>query len=44
MHGPVAGLLVAEMIIHGQPTTLDISTLNYKRFDTGESIDEFNVI
>ncbi len=44
MHGPVAGLLVAEMIIHGQPTTLDISTLNYKRFDTGQSIDEFNVI
>jgi sarcosine oxidase subunit beta len=44
MHGPVAGLLVAEMIIHGQPTTLDISTLNYKRFDTSESIDEFNVI
>jgi sarcosine oxidase subunit beta len=44
MHGPVAGLLIAEMIIHGQPTTLDISSLNYGRFDRGDSADEYNII
>jgi sarcosine oxidase subunit beta len=44
MHGPVAGLLVAETIIHGRSVTLDISALDYYRFEEGREIEEYNVI
>jgi sarcosine oxidase subunit beta len=44
MHGPVAGLLVAEIIVDGQATTLDISTLDYGRFSENRLIQEYNVI
>lgn len=44
MHGPVAGLLTAEYIIDGAPKTLDISMLDYGRFEEGRLIQEYNVI
>ena len=44
MHGPAAGLLMAEIILDGQATTLDISSLDYARFADGRLIKEYNVI
>lgn len=44
MHGPVAGLLMAETILDGQASTLDISSLGYSRFAEGRLIQEYNVI
>ena len=44
MHGPAAGLLVAEMILEGEPASLDISMLNLNRFVEGRLIQEYNVI
>jgi sarcosine oxidase subunit beta len=44
MHGPVAGLLVSEIILDGQAHTLDISELAYERFTTDRLIREYNVI
>jgi sarcosine oxidase subunit beta len=44
MHGPVAGLLMAEMIADGGTSTLDISMLDYDRFEEGRLIEEYNVI
>jgi sarcosine oxidase subunit beta len=44
MHGPIAGLLVAEQILDGHAHTVDISSLAYERFDAGRVISEFNVV
>ncbi len=44
MHGPIAGLLLSEIILDGQATTLDISMLDYARFAEARLIEEYNVI
>jgi sarcosine oxidase subunit beta len=44
MHGPIAGLLVAEIILDGRAHTLDITELGYERFAEGRLISEYNVI
>jgi sarcosine oxidase subunit beta len=44
MHGPIAGLLTAEIILDGQASTLDISVLDYGRFQTNQLLTEYNVI
>jgi sarcosine oxidase subunit beta len=44
MHGPIAGLLVAEQIVDGAAHTLDISSLRPERFAEGDLIKEFNVV
>ena len=44
MHGPIAGLLVAEQIVDGVAHTLDISSLRAERFAEGKLIREFNVV
>ncbi len=44
MHGPVAGLLMSEIILDGRATTLDVSALDYARFTDGRLIREYNVI
>jgi sarcosine oxidase subunit beta len=44
MHGPVAGLLVAEIILDGHAHTLDISGLRYERFAEARLTEEYNVI
>lgn len=44
MHGPAAGLLTAETILHGAARSLDISMLDYDRFAEGRLVQEYNVI
>ena len=44
MHGPVAGLLMAEEIIDGKAHTIDIAPFRYERFLGGALTPEFNVI
>jgi len=44
MHGPIAGLLLAEIILDGEATTLDISELAYSRFAEGRLVEEYNVV
>lgn len=44
MHGPIAGLLVAEQIIDGAAHTVDISSLVWERFAEGHAHREFNVV
>jgi sarcosine oxidase, subunit beta len=44
MHGPIAGLLTAEIILDGQAHTLDITSLAYERFAESRLSREFNVI
>jgi sarcosine oxidase subunit beta len=44
MHGPIAGLLVAEQILDGTAHTIDVSSLRWERFAEGQMIREFNVV
>ncbi|WP_376788726.1 NAD(P)/FAD-dependent oxidoreductase [Thermoflexus sp.] len=44
MHGPIAGLLMAEEILDGQAHTLDIAPLRWERFALAGRAAEYNVI
>jgi sarcosine oxidase subunit beta len=44
MHGPVAGLLMAEEILDGRAHTVNIHPFRYDRFLVGELHPEYNVI
>ena len=44
MHGPIAGKLLAELMLDGQASTIDIAPLRPDRFRTGDSAREYNVI
>jgi sarcosine oxidase, subunit beta len=44
MHGPIAGKLMAEWILEGKATTVDVSSLDLARFAEGRLIVEYNVI
>ncbi len=44
MHGPIAGLLLAEEILDGEAHTLDISPLRIDRFQEGRGMAEYNVV
>jgi len=44
MHGPVCGRLLAEEILEGQASTLDISSLRLSRFGRGPTTREYNVV
>jgi sarcosine oxidase subunit beta len=46
MHGPVAGLLMAEEVLDGRATTIDIDPLRIARFSTGGVVGggEYNVV
>jgi sarcosine oxidase subunit beta len=45
MHGPIAGKLLAEILLDGQPRTIpDISTLSPSRFGMAPAVREYNVI
>jgi sarcosine oxidase subunit beta len=44
MHGPAAGLLLAEEILDGRAHTIDIDALRWSRFANGASAAEFNVV
>jgi len=37
MHGPIAGQLMAEMLVHGRAVTMDASALDIARFARGEA-------
>lgn len=44
MHGPAAGLLMAEEILDGRAHTIDIDPLRWSRFETGVGAGEYNVV
>jgi sarcosine oxidase subunit beta len=44
MHGPIAGKLMAEIILDGKASTMDISMLDLARFDEDRLIHEHNVV
>jgi sarcosine oxidase subunit beta len=44
MHGPISGLLLSEIVLNGEATTLDISSLDLARFDEGRLVHEYNVV
>lgn len=44
MHGPVCGKLMAEIILDGKASTVDVSSLELKRFSEGKEIHEYNVV
>jgi sarcosine oxidase subunit beta len=44
MHGPIAGLLLAEIITTGRASTLDVSALALSRFAESRENREYNVV
>jgi sarcosine oxidase subunit beta len=44
MHGPVTGLLIAEMVLDGRAHSLDIHQLRLSRFAEGDLVREQNVV
>ncbi len=44
MHGPISGLLMAEIILEGKSKTVDVSSLDFNRFKQGRLIHELNVV
>ena len=44
MHGPIAGLLMAEEIVDGRAHTINIDPFRYDRFLTGDLHPEYNVV
>ena len=44
MHGPIAGLLIAEMIAEGRARSLDVHELRFSRFAEGDLVREHNVV
>jgi sarcosine oxidase subunit beta len=44
MHGPVAGKIIAEIILDGKSRTVDVSSLDLARFKDGRLIREYNVV
>ena len=44
MHGPAAGLLIAEEILDGRAHTINISALAMDRFASGQDLGEYNVV
>jgi sarcosine oxidase subunit beta len=44
MHGPAAGMLMAEEILDGTARTIDIDALRWSRFETGIGVGEYNVV
>jgi len=44
MHGPAAGLLMAELILDGAAHSLDVHQLRLSRFAEGDLVREHNVV
>jgi sarcosine oxidase subunit beta len=44
MHGPISGKLMAEKILDGKFSSVDVSMLDLKRFEEGRIIQEYNVV
>ncbi len=44
MHGPISGKLMAEKILDGKFSSVDVSMLDLKRFEEDRLIQEYNVV
>ena len=44
MHGPIAGLLIAEMVADGRTQSLDVHKLRFSRFAEEDLVREHNVV
>ncbi len=44
MHGPIAGKLMAEIILDGRSSSVDVSRLDLARFNDNRLIHEYNVV
>lgn len=44
MHGPVAGKIMSEIILDGHASSIDVSSLDLARFQSGKLLNEYNVI
>lgn len=44
MHGPISGKLMAEKILNGRYLSVDVSMLDFARFEEGRAIQEYNVV
>lgn len=44
MHGPISGKLMAEYMLDGTFSTVDVSMLDLARFEEGRLIKEYNVV
>ncbi len=44
MHGPICGQLMAELMVDGQASTVDIAPLRLSRFEADEKLVEYNVV
>ena len=44
MHGPICGQLLAEEILNGRATTLNIDALRFDRFADQDTAQEYNVV
>lgn len=44
MHGPITGKLMSEIILDGKAVTVDVSILDFNRFQEGRLIREYNVV
>jgi len=44
MHGPISGKLMAEIILDGRASTVDVSMLDLARFEEDRLIHEYNVV
>lgn len=44
MHGPISGVLMTEIILDGNASSVDVSMLDLARFEEGRLIHEYNVI
>ena len=42
--GPAAGNAIAELIVHGRFTTIDLARLGYERIARGEPYPELNIV
>lgn len=43
-HAPATGEIVAEIVLDGDPSLVDVSALDSGRFDRGEPVEEHNVV
>jgi sarcosine oxidase subunit beta len=44
MHGPAAGMLMAEEILDARAHTIDVDSLRWSRFESGVGAGEYNVV
>ena len=44
MHGPISGKIMAEILLDGSASSVDVSMLDLARFEEGRLIQEYNVV